>query len=143
MNLFTALQGAWPIHGRDAAILTDKGLVYTWQDLDRATAMLANLIDSLRLRGPFRSTHPHVVVGAGSGDSPTNGGGGAGAGGELFRYPFNAGFLQQGTTVLKREHLDVPSAAAARAMASGCWSTGARRASEPWRSCWPRRSTWR
>lgn len=60
MNLFTALQAAWPVQSRDAAILTGQGLAYTWQDLDRATAMLANLIDSLRLRG--REGRPPVVA---------------------------------------------------------------------------------
>ena len=60
MNLFTALQAAWPVQGQGTAILTDQGLAYTWQDLDRATAMLANLIDSLRLRG--REGRPPVVA---------------------------------------------------------------------------------
>ncbi len=51
MNLFTALRAAWPATEHDTAILTDTGLAYTWQDLDRATAMLANLIQSLHLHG--------------------------------------------------------------------------------------------
>ncbi|MBI3381070.1 MAG: AMP-binding protein [Aquabacterium sp.] len=51
MNLFTALRSAWPATQSDTAILTDKGLAYTWQDLDRATAMLANLLGSLKLHG--------------------------------------------------------------------------------------------
>ncbi len=51
MNLFTALRAAWPATHDETAILTDTGLAYTWQDLDRATAMLANLLDSLRLQG--------------------------------------------------------------------------------------------
>jgi malonyl-CoA/methylmalonyl-CoA synthetase len=51
MNLFTAMRAAWPATVRDTAILTDTGLAYTWQDLDRATAMMANLIGRLKLRG--------------------------------------------------------------------------------------------
>jgi malonyl-CoA/methylmalonyl-CoA synthetase len=51
MNLFTALRAAWPATPDDPAILTDTGLVYTWQDLERATAMLANLLESLHLHG--------------------------------------------------------------------------------------------
>jgi malonyl-CoA/methylmalonyl-CoA synthetase len=50
MNLFTALRAAWPATEQDPAILTDAG-TYTWADLDRASAMLANLLDSLQLRG--------------------------------------------------------------------------------------------
>ena len=48
MNLFTALRAAWPATLDDAAILTDAG-IYTWSDLDRASAMLANLLQSLHL----------------------------------------------------------------------------------------------
>ncbi|MFT3856029.1 MAG: malonyl-CoA synthase [Aquabacterium sp.] len=51
MNLFTAMQAAWPATRHDTAILTDEGLAYTWQDLDRATAMMARLLDSLDLHG--------------------------------------------------------------------------------------------
>jgi malonyl-CoA/methylmalonyl-CoA synthetase len=51
MNLFTALTAAWPATPDDAAILTDTGLHYTWRDLDRATAMVANLLAGLRLKG--------------------------------------------------------------------------------------------
>jgi malonyl-CoA/methylmalonyl-CoA synthetase len=51
MNLFAALQAAWPAHRDDAAIVTDDGLTYTWRDLDRGTAMLANLLGSLHLQG--------------------------------------------------------------------------------------------
>ena len=50
MNLFSALQAAWPAQREGAAILTAQG-TYTWQDLDEASAMLANLIDSLKPRG--------------------------------------------------------------------------------------------
>ncbi|RZL00736.1 MAG: malonyl-CoA synthase [Rubrivivax sp.] len=51
MNLFTALTAAWPATLDETAILTDTGLRYTWRDLDRATAMVANLLASLRLKG--------------------------------------------------------------------------------------------
>ena len=48
-NLFAALGQAFP-HDRDAvAIETDSGLCYSWRDLDRASAMLANLLASLDL----------------------------------------------------------------------------------------------
>lgn len=51
MNLFTALRAAWPATLDEPAILTEDGLAYTWRDLDRASAMLANLLDSLQLKG--------------------------------------------------------------------------------------------
>ncbi|HSW18070.1 MAG TPA: malonyl-CoA synthase [Ramlibacter sp.] len=48
-NLFAALRAAFPA-GLDAvAIETDEGLSYSWRDLDRATAMMANLLHSLSL----------------------------------------------------------------------------------------------
>ena len=48
-NLFAALRAAFP-HNLDAqAIETDNGLSYTWHDLERATAMMANLLASLDL----------------------------------------------------------------------------------------------
>ena len=59
MNLFTALLSAWPVTRQDAAILTERG-TWTWDDLDRATAMVANLLDSLHL--PSRNGHPPVVA---------------------------------------------------------------------------------
>jgi malonyl-CoA/methylmalonyl-CoA synthetase len=48
-NLFAALRAAFPNDLDAAAVETDGGLVYSWRDLDRATAMIANLLDSLRL----------------------------------------------------------------------------------------------
>ena len=48
-NLFSALRAAFPPHLDAAAIETDNGLVYSWQDLERATAMMANLLVSLEL----------------------------------------------------------------------------------------------
>ncbi len=49
-NLFVALRDAFPSDLDGVAIETiESGLLYTWRDLERATAMLANLIDSLDL----------------------------------------------------------------------------------------------
>ena len=59
MNLFTALHSAWPVTRQDAAILTERG-TWSWDDLDRATAMVANLLDSLHL--PERNGHPPIVA---------------------------------------------------------------------------------
>lgn len=60
MNLFTALRAAWPALPDAPAILTDDAGTYTWDDLDRATAMLANLIDSLHLSG--HADRPPIVA---------------------------------------------------------------------------------
>jgi len=48
-NLFAALRVAFPGDLDAVAIETDSGLNYSWRDLDRATAMLANLLGSLGL----------------------------------------------------------------------------------------------
>ena len=48
-NLFTALQAGFSSDMDAVAIETDDGLRYSWRDLDRSTAMLANLLDSLGL----------------------------------------------------------------------------------------------
>ena len=48
-NLFAALRAAFPADLDTVAIETDNALNYTWRDLDRATAMLANLLQSLGL----------------------------------------------------------------------------------------------
>src|SRR4030095_6691533 len=48
-NLFAALRAAFPQDLESAAVETDDGLVYSWRDLDRATAMIANLLRSLSL----------------------------------------------------------------------------------------------
>ena len=48
-NLFAALRAAFPEDLDTAAVETDGGLVYSWRDLDRATAMLANLLRALNL----------------------------------------------------------------------------------------------
>lgn len=48
-NLFVALRDAFPADLDRIAVETDDGLRYSWRDLDRATAMVANLLDSLDL----------------------------------------------------------------------------------------------
>ncbi len=48
-NVFAALRAAFPRNLDATAVETDTGLVYSWRDLDRATAMVANLLDSLKL----------------------------------------------------------------------------------------------
>jgi malonyl-CoA/methylmalonyl-CoA synthetase len=48
-SLFTALRGAFPAELDQCAIETDTGLHYSWRDLERASAMLANLLQSLDL----------------------------------------------------------------------------------------------
>ncbi|MFN4360844.1 MAG: malonate--CoA ligase [Hylemonella sp.] len=48
-NLFTALRAAFPSDLDAIAIETDNGLNYSWRDLERATAMMANLLKSLAL----------------------------------------------------------------------------------------------
>jgi malonyl-CoA/methylmalonyl-CoA synthetase len=48
-NLFSALRAAFPADLTATAVETDEGLRYSWQDLDRATAMMANLLQSLDL----------------------------------------------------------------------------------------------
>lgn len=48
-NLFAALRAAFPSSLDDVAVETDNGLRYSWRDLDRGTAMMANLLASLGL----------------------------------------------------------------------------------------------
>ncbi len=48
-NLFAALRAAFPSDLDAAAVETDSGLVYSWRDLDRASAMIANLLLGLKL----------------------------------------------------------------------------------------------
>lgn len=48
-NLFSALRAAFPADLDALAVETDTGLAYSWRDLDRATAMIANLLASLKL----------------------------------------------------------------------------------------------
>jgi len=48
-NLFAALRAAFPSSLDDIAVETDNGLHYSWRDLERGTAMMANLLASLGL----------------------------------------------------------------------------------------------
>ncbi|MDM0119249.1 malonate--CoA ligase [Variovorax arabinosiphilus] len=48
-NLFAALRAAFPADLDAIAVETDDGLLYTWGDLDRASAMIANLFFALDL----------------------------------------------------------------------------------------------
>jgi malonyl-CoA/methylmalonyl-CoA synthetase len=48
-NLFAALRSAFPQNLTAVAVETDQGLLYSWQDLERSTAMMANLLKSLDL----------------------------------------------------------------------------------------------
>jgi len=48
-NLFAALRAAFPSSLDDIAVETDSGLHYSWRDLERGTAMMANLLASLGL----------------------------------------------------------------------------------------------
>ena len=48
-NLFAALRAAFPAALDAVAVETDSGLRYSWEDLERATAMMANLLQSLGL----------------------------------------------------------------------------------------------
>jgi len=46
-NLFAALRAAFPQDLDGIAVETDNGLAYSWRDLERGTAMIANLLQSL------------------------------------------------------------------------------------------------
>ena len=48
-NLFAALRTGFPADLQSVAVETDNGLCYSWNDLDQASAMLANLLESLAL----------------------------------------------------------------------------------------------
>ena len=48
-NLYAALRAAFPDDLDSIAVEADQGLHYSWRDLDRASAMLANLLSSLQL----------------------------------------------------------------------------------------------
>jgi len=48
-NLYAALRAAFSSDLNETAVETDNGLHYSWSDLDRASAMMANLLDSLQL----------------------------------------------------------------------------------------------
>ncbi len=48
-NLFAALRAAFPADLDSIAVETESGLFYSWRDLERASAMIANLLDALKL----------------------------------------------------------------------------------------------
>ena len=48
-NLFAALRAAFPADLDAVALETDNELNYSWRDIERATAMMANLLASLKL----------------------------------------------------------------------------------------------
>ena len=48
-NLFSALRTNFPVDLDAIAVETDNGLFYSWRDLERASAMIANLLDALDL----------------------------------------------------------------------------------------------
>ncbi len=48
-NLYAALRAAFPKDLHATAVETDDGLHYSWSDLERASAMMANLLDSLAI----------------------------------------------------------------------------------------------
>ncbi len=49
MNLYALLESGFPKNREDCALETQERLYYSWRDLDRATAMMANLLKSLNL----------------------------------------------------------------------------------------------
>ena len=53
-NLYNALRAGFPADLQAIAIETDDGLAYSWSDLERGSAMLANWIDSLQLPAASR-----------------------------------------------------------------------------------------
>jgi malonyl-CoA/methylmalonyl-CoA synthetase len=48
-NLFAALRAAFPADLDGIAVETESGLFYSWRDIERASAMIANLLDALKL----------------------------------------------------------------------------------------------
>ena len=61
-NLFVALRNAFPADLDSTAVETDDGLVYSWRDLDRATAMVAYLLQSLDIPKSKDGVPPRVAV---------------------------------------------------------------------------------
>ncbi len=61
-NLFVALRQAFPADLDAMAVETDNGLSYSWRDLDRATAMIANLLQSLDIPKSADGVAPRVAV---------------------------------------------------------------------------------
>jgi len=61
-NLYSALRAAFPADLDAVAVETDSGLRYSWRDLDRATAMVANLLQSLDIPPDSAGMPPRVAV---------------------------------------------------------------------------------
>lgn len=61
-NLFAALRAAFPADLDAMAVETDDGQRYTWRDLDRASAMMANLLQSLDIPPTADGMPPRVAV---------------------------------------------------------------------------------
>ncbi len=61
-NLFVALRAAFPADLDAVAVETDQGLTYSWRDLDCATAMIANLLQSLDMVKDPTGMPPRVAV---------------------------------------------------------------------------------
>ncbi|MET4580182.1 malonyl-CoA/methylmalonyl-CoA synthetase [Ottowia thiooxydans] len=61
-NLFVALRAGFPADLDGIAVETDDGLCYSWRDLDRATAMIANLLQSLDIAPSADGVPPRVAV---------------------------------------------------------------------------------
>jgi len=49
MNLYSVLEKGFPKDKTACAIETHDGLYYSWEDIDHATAKMANLLKSLKL----------------------------------------------------------------------------------------------
>ncbi len=61
-NLFSALRAAFPADLDSTAIETDSGATYSWRDIDRASAMIANLLQSLDIPPSADGMPPRVAV---------------------------------------------------------------------------------
>ncbi|MDO5086220.1 MAG: malonyl-CoA synthase [Comamonadaceae bacterium] len=61
-NLFVALRAAFPADLDALAVETDEGQCYSWRDLDRASAMMANLLQSLDIPPTPDGMPPRVAV---------------------------------------------------------------------------------
>ena len=61
-NLFTALRAAFPADLDAVAVETDSGLRYSWRDLERASAMVANWLQSLDIPKSADGMPPRVAV---------------------------------------------------------------------------------
>jgi malonyl-CoA/methylmalonyl-CoA synthetase len=61
-NLFTALRAAFPADLDSIAVETDGGLRYSWRDIDHASAMVANLLQSLDIAPTADGAPPRVAA---------------------------------------------------------------------------------